>query len=73
VVALDQGGPLDIVEPGIGVLCREDAHDLARACEEALDLATESDITGRCRDASMRWDWLGAVVPDMERIYSEAR
>ena len=71
VVALEQGGPLDIVEPGIGLFCDEDALDLARACEEALDLAGEPGIAARCRDAAMRWDWRAAVIPHMERIYAE--
>ncbi|MEY2436762.1 MAG: hypothetical protein QOF97_1598, partial [Acidimicrobiaceae bacterium] len=69
VVALNQGGPLDIVQPGIGVLCDETAEDLARACEEALDLAAQHDIAERCRDAAMAWDWRTAIVPEMERIY----
>jgi glycosyltransferase involved in cell wall biosynthesis len=69
VVALNQGGPLDIVQPGIGVLCDETAEDLARACEEALDLAAQHDIVERCRDAAMAWDWRTAIVPEMERIY----
>jgi glycosyltransferase involved in cell wall biosynthesis len=72
IVALDQGGPLDIVQPGIGVLCAENADDLARACEEALELTAKPDIVECCRDAAMAWDWRAAIVPAMERIYGDS-
>jgi glycosyltransferase involved in cell wall biosynthesis len=69
VVALDQGGPLDIVRPGIGVLAAEDAEALADACAEVVGLAAEAGTVERCRDAGMAWDWRTAIVPRMEAIY----
>jgi len=69
VVALDQGGPLDIVRPGIGVLAAEDAEALADACAEVVALAAEAGTVERCRDAGMAWDWQTAIVPRMEAIY----
>lgn len=69
VVALDEGGPRDIVRPGIGLLCAEGVPSLVQACEQALDLAGEAGIVDRCRDAATAWDWRTAIVPRMERIY----
>ena len=69
VVALDQGGPRDIVRPGIGLLTEEDPGRLAEACLQALDLARQADIVERCRTVAMEWDWRTAIVPRMEAIY----
>ena len=69
VVALDQGGPRDIVRPGIGVLAGEDVEALADACAEAVGLAGEAGTVERCREAGMAWDWRSAIVPRMEAIY----
>lgn len=69
VVALDQGGPREIVSPGVGALAAPTAEDLARACEEAIALAREGDIAARCREVAMAWDWSSAIVPRMEEIY----
>jgi phosphatidylinositol alpha-mannosyltransferase len=69
VVALDEGGPTEIVRPGIGALATATATDLARACEEAVDLAANPSTAASCRDASMAWDWRTSIVPRMEQIY----
>jgi glycosyltransferase involved in cell wall biosynthesis len=69
VVALDQGGPRDIVRPGIGVLAAEDVGALAHACAEVVGLAAEAGTVERCRDAGMAWDWRTAIVPRLEAIY----
>lgn len=69
VVALDEGGPREIVRPGIGALAAATADDLARACEEATDLAANPSTAAICRDASMAWDWRTSIVPRMETIY----
>lgn len=69
VVALDQGGPREIVRPGVGALAAPTAEDLARACEEAITLARERDIAPRCREVATAWDWSTAIVPRMEEVY----
>lgn len=69
VVALDAGGPRDIVRPGIGELAQDDPEHLADACAAVIELATDPGTTDRCREASLAWDWRTAVVPAMERIY----
>lgn len=69
VVALDEGGPRDIVRPGIGLLSEADPELLAGACQQAIHLATEPDIVERCRGAGTEWDWRTAIVPRMEAIY----
>jgi glycosyltransferase involved in cell wall biosynthesis len=69
VVALDEGGPKDIVRPGLGVLCQDDVGHLAEACAAVIELAGDPVTTDRCREASLAWDWRDAIVPAMERIY----
>jgi phosphatidylinositol alpha-mannosyltransferase len=69
VVALDEGGPREIVTPEVGRLSNATASDLARACEEAAALAANPSTTAICRDAAMAWDWRTAIVPRMESIY----
>jgi glycosyltransferase involved in cell wall biosynthesis len=69
VVALDEGGPTEIVRLGIGALAAATATDVARACEEAVDLAANPSTTAICRDAAMAWDWRTSIVPRMETIY----
>jgi glycosyltransferase involved in cell wall biosynthesis len=73
VVALDEGGPREIVTPGIGALAGAEAPtaaSVAEACRIAIDLAREPDIAERCRAAAMQWDWRASILPQMERIYS---
>jgi glycosyltransferase involved in cell wall biosynthesis len=69
VVALDEGGPRDIVRPGIGVLAREDVDGLAAACAEAIELAADPATAERCRGAAATWDWRTAIVPRLEQVY----
>ncbi|HEX4868581.1 MAG TPA: glycosyltransferase family 4 protein [Acidimicrobiales bacterium] len=69
VVALDEGGPRDIVRPGIGLLAAEGVDDLAAAGAEAIDLAAAADTVERCRSAAQAWDWRTAIVPRLERLY----
>ncbi|MCU1484481.1 MAG: glycosyltransferase [Actinomycetia bacterium] len=72
IVALDEGGPREIVRPEVGALCPATAVDLARACEEAVALAANPSTTAICRDAAMAWDWRTSIVPRMETIYGGA-
>lgn len=67
VLALDQGGPRDIVTPDVGRLVAED--ELAAGLLEVLDLAGQPDAVDACRTASLTWDWRTAVVPHLERLY----
>ena len=69
IVALDEGGPREIVRPDVGALCQATATDLARACEEAVALAANPSTTAICRDAAMAWDWRTSIVPRMETLY----
>jgi glycosyltransferase involved in cell wall biosynthesis len=70
IVALDEGGPAEIVEPGVGATAAATPESLAAACAEALDLARSGGIAGACRDVARRWDWREAVVPMMEEVYA---
>lgn len=70
VVALDEGGPREIVRPGVGALAAPEPADLARACEEALDLAARRTTVADCRDVARLWDWRTAIVPRLEEVYS---
>ena len=69
VVALDEGGPREIVTPAVGRLAHASASDLARACEEAVALAANPSTTAVCREAATAWDWRTAIVPRMEQLY----
>ena len=69
IVALDEGGPGEIVQPGIGVRALPTPEGLADACAEALDLAAEPDIATVCRAHSERYDWRTAIVPALEAVY----
>jgi len=69
IVALDQGGPGEIVQTDIGVRADATAEGLADACEEALSLARQPGIAAVCRDHSQRYDWRSAIVPQLEAIY----
>jgi glycosyltransferase involved in cell wall biosynthesis len=69
IVALDQGGPGEIVQTDIGVRAEATAEGLADACAEALDLARQTGIAAVCRDHSLRYDWRSAIVPQLEAIY----
>lgn len=72
VVSLDEGGPVEIVSPGVGVTARPDARSLADACEAAIHLAAQPDASERCRAAAARWDWRTSIVPRLEAVYGEA-
>ena len=69
VVTLDDAGPAELVQPGIGVKAAATAASLADACEHALDLAAEPGIVERCRAAAEPHDWRRGVVPRLEEIY----
>jgi phosphatidyl-myo-inositol alpha-mannosyltransferase len=71
VVALRDGsGPLDIVRPGVGVLCGDGIADLAAGCRQALDLARDSATAATCRAHAMTFDWRTAIVPQLEEVYA---
>jgi phosphatidylinositol alpha-mannosyltransferase len=73
VVAIaGSGGPVEIVQPGIGVLAQDPSPAaLANACLEALSLAARGDATrDACRhEAVSKYSWGTAIVPRLERIY----
>jgi phosphatidylinositol alpha-mannosyltransferase len=70
IVATDDGGLPELIEPGAGVLAPVDDPDaLARACAEALGLGAEPDVRERCRSAAIRHDWDRTVAPAVEALY----
>jgi glycosyltransferase involved in cell wall biosynthesis len=69
VVALDQGGPGEIVRPGVGATAEPTAASLADACEQVLDLAAAPGTTADCRAEAERYDWRTGVVPRLEALY----
>ncbi len=70
VVALDEGGPREIVTDDVGVLAPSaDPAPLRDAISVALELAAAPSTGEACRQHAMRWDWRTAVVPDMVAIY----
>jgi len=74
VVALDEGGPSEIVTPDVGVLAGSgDADVLREALLAAFDLAATRGIAETCRARAMAWDWRRAVVPDVVRLYEAGR
>ena len=73
VVALDEGGPREIVTPEVGALAATAGpDDLRRAIEAALDLAADPATVDACRTRSLAWDWQAAVVPEIVAIYQGA-
>lgn len=70
IVALaDGGGPLDFIEPGVGVTSEPSAAGLAEACEHAMELARRPETIEACRAVAARYDWDRAIVPRLEAIY----
>lgn len=71
VVTTDHAAPPEVVEPGIGVVCRAgDATSLADALGEGLRLAHEAGVVTRCRGAAARYDWDLAIAPLLEKLYT---
>ncbi len=73
IVALDRGGPTEIVRPGIGFSTQPTATSLADACGEALELAARPDTIGACREAASAWDWKTVIVPRLLELYESPR
>lgn len=72
VAIANSGGPVEIVQPGIGVLARDQTPEaLANACLEALSLAAAGETTrNACRDEAVaNYSWETAIVPRLEQIY----
>lgn len=70
-VVLDDGlGPSRLVTPGTGIGCEATSQDVARACEEALSLATDPATPERCRARAADFDWDTAIVPRIVEIYA---
>ncbi len=72
VAMAHSGGPVDIVQPGIGVLAGAQTPEaLANACLEALALAAKGEPTrDACRSEAVRkYSWGTAIVPRLEQIY----
>lgn len=75
VVCSDGWGMVDIVDDdAVGRRSRPgDADDLARALDEALDLAADPSTRERCRTHAMRWDWATVAGPAHEALYRRVR
>lgn len=73
VVAAHSGGCPEIVDDdAVGRLfAPDDAADLVRAMEEALELAGEDGIARACRRHAAGWDW-SLVVERYEAVYGSA-
>jgi phosphatidylinositol alpha-mannosyltransferase len=70
IVALAEGGgPMDFIEPGVGVATGPSAAELAEACECAMELAGRPETVEACRAVAARYDWDTAIVPQLEAIY----
>ena len=69
IVALDGGGPAEIVRPGLGFTSGRTAAGLADACEAAVELAQHPGVPADCRAAAWTWDWATAIVPRLLRLY----
>jgi glycosyltransferase involved in cell wall biosynthesis len=69
IVALDEGGPAEIVERSVGRCANATPEDIARACAESIELAATPSTAGTCHDAAKQWDWRTSIVPRMEEIY----
>ena len=72
VVRRDSGGPAEIVTEAVGRTAEPSPADLARACAEALELATRPATVAACRDRAADFDWDARIVPAMEAVYAEA-
>jgi glycosyltransferase involved in cell wall biosynthesis len=69
IVALDEGGPAEIVAKSVGRCANATPADIARACAEVIELAATRSTAGACHDAAKQWDWRTSIVPRMEEIY----
>lgn len=69
VVTLDDAGPAELVNSGVGATSPAAADALAVALHQALDLSQERDIAERCRAAAEPHDWRRGVIPRLEAIY----
>jgi len=69
VVLARGGGPAEIAHDGIGVQSGPTAHDLADACEAALDLVALKGTIEACRAEAERYDWRRSIVPRLEEVY----
>jgi glycosyltransferase involved in cell wall biosynthesis len=71
VVRDDGGGPPEIVcSDDIGRRSGGSAEELARACGEALELASVPATAARCRDRARDFDWDASVVPALLEVYA---
>ena len=72
VAIAHSGGPVEIVQAGIGVLAHSQTPEaLANACLESLALAAKGDETrDACRrEAVTKYSWGTAIVPRLEQVY----
>jgi phosphatidyl-myo-inositol alpha-mannosyltransferase len=64
-------GPEIVTDPRIGRLfASDDEEDLARAMDEALDLAAAPGTAAACRSRAADFDW-ARIVPEWERLYRD--
>jgi phosphatidyl-myo-inositol alpha-mannosyltransferase len=70
VVAARSGAGDEIVtDERLGRLFEaDDAADLARAMEEAIELAADRETAARCRERAADYDW-GRIVAEYEAVY----
>lgn len=74
VVLREGGGPPEIVDSDdVGRRTDATAESLAEACAEALELARQPGTVEACRARAEQFDWDGAVVPALTRVYEAAR
>jgi glycosyltransferase involved in cell wall biosynthesis len=69
VVTLDDAGPAELVNPGVGATAASTPEALADAIDRALALAADPETVERCRAAAEPHDWRTGVIPRLERIY----
>jgi phosphatidylinositol alpha-mannosyltransferase len=74
VVGANHAALPELVGPGVGALsCPGDPVSLAEACLRALEIASDPGAAERCRAAAEPYDWDGAAVPELLRLYNSAR
>lgn len=69
LVAVDGGGPNEIVTPEVGVAAVTEPEPLADALREVFALAQRPRIAETCRARAAEFDWTTVVIPTLERIY----
>lgn len=70
IVVLDDAAPPQLVTPRTGAIARPgDPASLAKALQEALQLAARPETAGHCRAFASNFDWDERIAPLLERLY----